>query len=268
MMLNWESKKVFLKNKYYYSVLYHKGINNKNIIFLHGLGSAKEDFLEAINYSNLREISLLAIDLIGHGESVTPQEFSYTMLEQAKNIVSLLEELSFDKNLVIVAHSMGGPIAILLAELLQYKPLAIIYAEGNIDFNDCFGSNTIMSSGSLENWERKNFAETLEELRKEENYEISNYADNFEKAGAKTVYLSSLDLVKISREDILIHKLIKLDIPILPLFGEMNKGKFTSEKKIKQHFQIEYISNSGHDMMLTNPDEFYQAIIKFISKLK
>ncbi|NHJ05946.1 MAG: alpha/beta hydrolase [Candidatus Heimdallarchaeota archaeon] len=266
-MLNWEYKKITLENKYFYSVLYHEGSNNRNIIFLHGLGSAKEDFLVAINYSDLRKYNLLTLDLIGHGKSIKPQEFSFSMIDQAKNIVLLLKKLSFEDNLIIVAHSMGGPIAILLAELLPNKPLAIIYAEGNIDFNDCFGSNAIISSGSLENWEEINFRKTLQKLKEEENFNISNYALNFEKAGAKTTYLSSMDLVKISKENILVQKLINLEIPVLPLFGERNKGKFTSEKKLKEYFQIKYISNSGHDMLLSNPTEFYQVIFEFIKKL-
>ena len=266
-MLNWDSKIINLKIGFYYSVLHHIGSNNKTVIFLHGLGSAKEDFSEAINYPALRDFNLLAIDLIGHGDSAKPQDFSYTMLDQAKKIHLLLQELSYTKKLIIVAHSMAGPIAILLAEILERKPEAIIYAEGNIDFGDCFGSNMVISSGSLENWEEKKFFETLQELEKEEYYETSNYAVNFEKAGAKTIYLSSLDLVRISKEDTLINKLVQLNIPVLPLFGEKNKGLFSSEKKIEQHFQIKYISNSGHDMMLANPDGFYQTIIKFIIEI-
>ena len=266
-MIAWDSKLITLNNGLYFSAIHHLGTNNKTILFLHGLGSAKEDFSVAINYPKLRNYNLLAIDLVGHGNSIKPLNFSYTMEEQARSVFLLLQELSYTKNLIIVAHSMAGPIAILLAELLTSKPLAMVYAEGNIDFGDCFGSNMIISSGSLEDWEEKKFFETLQELKKEDDYEISNYAVNFEKAGAKTTYLSSLDLVRISKEDILIHKLVQLNIPVLPLFGEKNKGLFPSEKKIEQYFHIKFISNAGHDMMLANPDEFYQFIEEFISNL-
>ena len=266
-MPEWERKKITLNNKIYYSVLYSNNSTKSTILFIHGLGSAKEDFLEAIQYPGFQNYNLLAVDLLGHGDSAKPKNFSYTMIDQAKNLKELLIHLSFDENIVIIAHSMGGPISIILAEMLNQKAKAIVYAEGNIDFGDCFGSNAIITTGNLIEWKNKNFQKMVDFLKAEINIEQSNYVVNFEKAGPETTYLSSRDLVEQSKKDNLIQRLINLDIPILPIFGEKNKGKFTSEEKIGKHFPIKYITDAEHDMMLSNPVEFYSFIREFLNTL-
>ena len=143
---------------------------------------------------------------------------------------------------------------------------AIIYAEGNIDFGDCFGSNLIISSGSLEDWKNTNFQKSVEYFYSSDKNIQSNYAKSFEKAGPITTYLSSKDLVRISREETLLRRMTDWVIPVLAIYGEKNRGKFTSEEKIKEYFPIKYISNAEHDMMLSNPDEFYTTIIEFLSE--
>jgi pimeloyl-ACP methyl ester carboxylesterase len=267
-MAKWIRQKLSLDNGYYYSILFYNGSTNKTILFIHGLGSAKEDFTNALECPRLLDYNLLAVDLLGHGDSIKPDNFSYKMKDQAEYLISLLQELALEDDFVIVAHSMGGPVAISLAEQLEQKPKAIIYAEGNIDFNDCFGSNAIISSGSLSEWKKELFQQAVTDLKADNNSVSSSYALSFEKAGPITTYLSSLDLVNISRENVLLQRLIDLNIPILAIYGEKNEGKFTSEEKLKRYFPIKYISNAEHDMMISNPDDFYNNIIDFLANIQ
>ena len=265
-MDDWEQKKITIENDITFAILQYNSTKEKTIIYIHGLGSGKEDFIDAIQYPELLDYNLLSVDLLGHGDSDKPKNFTYTMAEQAIKIKELLIQLNVDKEIIIIAHSMGGPIGILLAELLKEKMKAIIYAEGNIDLGDCFFSNSIISENSLEEWKDEQFQKTVD-MFKSLGIDMKSYTKTFEKAGAETTYLSSRDLVHISESGNLLQCLIDLNLPILPIFGEKNKEKYTSEEKIAKHFTIKYVSNAGHGMMLDNPDEFYGVIIDFLNKL-
>jgi pimeloyl-ACP methyl ester carboxylesterase len=248
-------------------MLHYQGEKNKTILFIHGLGSRKNDFQKAINFPELTQYNLLSVDLLGHGNSAKPSEFDYSMESQARIILELILKMNYHNNLIVVAHSMGGPIAIILAELLKKKPLGILYAEGNIDFSDCFGSNAIISSGSLDDWLEKNYQKTVAQMLEQMGTKPDSYANSFKQADAKAIYLSAKNLVKISKDGKLLTRLVSLDVPVMPIYGELNKGKFTSEQKIAKKFTIKYISNAGHDMMLSNPKKFYESISTFISGL-
>lgn len=265
-MVEWEQKEISLKNKIAYAILQYNGTKKSTIIYIHGLGSGKEDFIDAIHYPELLDYNLLSVDLLGHGDSDKPKNFTYTMAEQAIKIKELMVQLKLDKEIIIIAHSMGGPIGILLAELFKEKMKAVVYAEGNIDLGDCFFSNSIITENSLEEWKNENFQQTVE-MFKSLGIDMKKYTKTFEKAGSETTYLSSQDLVQISESDNLLQCLIDLKIPVLPIFGEKNKEKYSSEEKIAKHFTIKYVSNSGHSMMIDNPDEFYSYIIEFLNDL-
>jgi len=55
---------------------------------------------------------------------------------------------------------------------------------------------------------------------------------------------------------------------VLVIYGEKNKGLWTSEKKMVDQFSLVYIPGAGHAMMEDNPDAFYGAVIRFVKGLK
>ncbi len=65
------------------SYLYHKGEGPETIVFIHGLGASKDCFAPALNYPGVASHSVLAADLVGFGASDTPEDYSYTMDDQA-----------------------------------------------------------------------------------------------------------------------------------------------------------------------------------------
>lgn len=251
------------------SYYYRKSNNGLTLIFIHGLGSSKNDYLEAFSNHLLKEYGLLAVDLVGHNESTTPSNFTYAMNTQAKVLKKLIQKLELVDEYILMCHSMGGPIGIHLAEILDSKIKGIIYAEGNLDENDCFFSLSIIEQYTIAEWKYIGFATVLNSLEEMAEESISlHYAKFFAKAGPITTYKSSLDLVNESRSGHLLERLVNLDLPTLVIYGEENKGKFTSEQKLAKKFHISYIPNAGHAMMYQNPVIFYEVILGFLNKFK
>ena len=247
------------------SSFFSKGETDLLLLPIHGLGTSKEDFLPIFEYPDLKVNSILVPDLVGHGDASRPPNFPYSMADQADILLRLLEAHAFPDNIVLIAHSMGGPIAVSMAELLGNRVVGIIYAEGNLDESDCFFSKTIIDSFSIKDWIESGFNKFLARFQK--NSGLATYATTFSKASPVAIYRSSQDLFEVSRVDTLTVRLSKLFIPILGIYGARNKGKFDSEKKFSALFPIRFIPNAGHSMMLDNPDAFYKIISNFLLNL-
>jgi pimeloyl-ACP methyl ester carboxylesterase len=243
----------------------HLGDFPDTIVLLHGLGANKETFKEIVNYPELAEKSILAVDHVGHGDSSSPEDFSYTMLEMAEHVKKLVDETAPTGKIVLVLHSMGGAIGIFLAKLLGDRIKGIIFTEGNLDFDDCFFSNYIITRHTLDEWVTGKYDRILEKYRA--NPDMVEYSIAFGKAGALTLYKASEDLVKVSKADELLDRLVALGVPVIGVYGEENRGKYPSEARFREHFPVVF-TPGGHNMMLDDPDAFYLEVSKFIKFLQ
>jgi pimeloyl-ACP methyl ester carboxylesterase len=247
------------------SYVLSEGEREETILFIHGLGCSKKYLLPALDYPKLASYNVLIPDLVGHGDSSTPENFSFSMDDQAKILHRLLSKLEIRGKVILIPHSMGGPICVSLAEMQGDRIAGIVYAEGNIDMGDCFFSNWVISNHTYEEWIKEGFNRLIKQMMEEPKRRLS--ADMFQMAGPVTLYKESEDLVTVSKADTLKDRLVDLGVPVLVVFGEENRGKFTSEGKLGSVFPLVFISEAGHGMMKDNPDAFYGEVIKFIGNL-
>jgi pimeloyl-ACP methyl ester carboxylesterase len=259
-----KARKIAVTDDISVSYFFPSGTEDFLLLLIHGLGSAKEDFLPVLKFPDLAANRILFPDLVGHGDSSKPASYSYSMDDQADILMQLIGALNIKSQIVVIAHSMGGPVAVSLAERLGNRIMGIIYAEGNIDAGDCFFSKKIISTFSITKWEESGFDQFLK--RFQDNPKTADYAATLSKAGPFSIYRSSEDLCRVSEEDTLFMRLVNLSIPVLGIFGDKNKGKFSSEEKLLSKFPVRYIPNAGHSMMIDNTASFYQAIADFLKQ--
>jgi pimeloyl-ACP methyl ester carboxylesterase len=87
---------------------------NPPILLIHGWTTDSHDwnwqipFLADTHY-------VIAMDLRGHGRSSAPKDVVYTPQEYAKDAAALLQHLEFEKDVVVMGHSMGGVTTSVLA---------------------------------------------------------------------------------------------------------------------------------------------------------
>jgi pimeloyl-ACP methyl ester carboxylesterase len=95
------------------------------LVFLHGLfGSSVNWHSIARQFEN--EWHVLAPDLRNHGRSQHCDQMSYTQM--AKDVADLLETL-FVEQAIVIGHSMGGKVAITLAQHHPEKIAALVVAD-------------------------------------------------------------------------------------------------------------------------------------------
>jgi pimeloyl-ACP methyl ester carboxylesterase len=102
------------------------------VIFLHGLGSTKLDFQAALFDRELQHCRLIGFDLPGCGASPWLGDSGLDAIATA--IAEALERWQVQSP-VVVGHSLGGAIGLLLCERRPAR--AFVNIEGNLDPGDC-----------------------------------------------------------------------------------------------------------------------------------
>ena len=240
------------------------------ILFIHGLGGDKKWFPGHLEKYSLDRYTWIVPDLIGHGESERIEELeSYSMQSQAKALYEILKHQQV-KHVAILAHSMGGPIALSLIEQIiaddTIRPTHLFYLEGNIDSGDAFFSSKVASM-PLKEYMSKFDAWYEQAIKETEDGLLLDWYKGIGNAGPVSVWASSTDLVRVSKSGEVIDRLKKvLTFPSYFFFGEKNKGLYSSEKLlIQKEFQIIYVPSAGHSMYLENPEWFWGTIHDLLS---
>lgn len=133
------------------------GHGEHTFLFIHGVGTNRSFFSPEFQYFS-QKAEALNVDLRGHGKSDKPQD-GYSMEEYAEDLGQLCQELKV-KKLIIVAHSMGGNIALEFYSRYPDLVAAIALLDTNL-----FIPNDALTflSGRIEAL-KKNFETALDEI--------------------------------------------------------------------------------------------------------
>lgn len=237
------------------------------LVFIHGFGSAKEHFRHAFNASSLRSFSIVAIDLVGFGESRGPANFGYTMEDQARVMLKILSKLKIESS-HLCGHSMGGLVAMKMAELEPLRVRSLINMEGNLTPEDCTLSGTVVKFTPEEftNQRRREFEE---ELRKANAADPSfiEYMETFRIASTMALLKSAAHTVAESSTP-LVDRLARIKNSCY-IYGEKNKGLFPGEKLLgEKGVPVFYVKDAGHAMATDNPEELCRIIYSFIDAIR
>ena len=222
--------------------------HNGDVLLIHGLGCSKESFDELLNGEWLKDRRLIAPDLPGFGKSSGPQEYSYTMEAHAKCLSGLLAKLKVT-NPVIIAHSMGGAIALLLIE--QLPSIEYFFClEGNLIAEDCTISKAVASQSEDD---FINYSYNADPAR----YRWGRH-DSEPESGAIAFYRSSASLVRLSESGELLLRYNGLKYPKTYIYGYENRN--TKAVRILAGQDVVGIEGCGHFMLNEKPDSTYSVI--------
>ena len=102
----------------------------QKILFVHGTGSSSHTWSDTVDFL-LEKFEVLLVDLPGHGFSKLPAPNESSLQSVVAGSLELIEKISFVPDL-IVGHSAGAAIAVLLSEQIDTK-------NGTICINAAFG---------------------------------------------------------------------------------------------------------------------------------
>src|SRR5262245_10198695 len=105
------------------------GSGDPPFLFVHGVACDRSYFAPQVAYFRPGHRTV-SVDLRGHGESDSPDQ-EYTMTGFAADLSWLCEQLNVTRP-VVVGHSMGGVVALVLAAHYPDLPAAVIMVDAPI----------------------------------------------------------------------------------------------------------------------------------------
>ncbi|MDR2524105.1 MAG: alpha/beta fold hydrolase [Candidatus Nomurabacteria bacterium] len=117
-----------------FELFVRRDIHPKNhrltLLFLHGLavdGRFWRDVLsEASKCGAFNNVRLITLDLLGEGKSPAPEWLEYSLDDHMSALEKTVHKLRIKTPLLIVAHSMGGVLAIELARKIPVEKLLLV----------------------------------------------------------------------------------------------------------------------------------------------
>lgn len=114
----------------YYDV---RGQGDKALVFVHCWSCDRSYWQNQVD-EFAKDYRVVTIDLAGHGQSGTARK-TWTMAAFGADVASVVNKLDLH-NVVLIGHSMGGPVVIEAARRLQGRVTGLVGVDNFQDFNE------------------------------------------------------------------------------------------------------------------------------------
>ena len=251
------------------------------ILFLHGFGASLNSWNDIKNFFPLDKFKLFLIDLKGFGFSSKPKDNEYTIENQAKIISAFIEKNNLH-NVVVIGHSYGGGVGILLQLELtkQGKELIdkLILIDGAAYINDLpffikILRIPILNRLSFLSSSRYRAIYTLKRLffdrEKITEEKINRYATFFSEQNSHYSFVKAAKQIVPNKYDSLTNEYKNIKIPVQIIWGK-NDPIIPMETASKLNLifpksRLEIISDCGHIPQEECPEQTYKIIDKFLN---
>lgn len=84
------------------------------VLYVHGFNISSESYYMQVEELSILPVRQVLVDLRGHGRTDTVEPELCTIDDAADDVYSVLEHLRIDAPLIVVGHSLGGPVSLSL----------------------------------------------------------------------------------------------------------------------------------------------------------
>ncbi|MER5832189.1 alpha/beta hydrolase [Streptomyces sp. NPDC002130] len=223
-------------------------------VYVHGLGATSPAyFTEVAVDPRLAGRRSLLIDLLGHGISDRPAHFDYTLESHADALAGALTAAGVGAA-ELVAHSMGGSVAIVLAARHPRLVSRLVLVDANLDpIPRAPGSSG--SSGIAAYSEEEFVTGGWEEVRDRVG---PHWWSTMRLAGREALHRSAFHLTR-GTTPTMRELLLELKIPRAFLLPESDGPLPGTDALIEAGVSVVAIPGCGHNIMLDNREAFVEA---------
>ncbi|MCX4543506.1 alpha/beta fold hydrolase [Streptomyces sp. NBC_01565] len=223
-------------------------------VYLHGLGSTSPAYFAASAvHPLLAGRRSLLVDLLGHGHSDRPEAFSYTLEAHADALAQALDAAGAD-GAEVIAHSMGGAVAIVLAARHPRLVSRLVLVDANLDPAPPVPA-VVGSSGIASYTEEEFLAGGWAEVRDRVG---AHWWSTMRLADRAALHRTAVHLAA-GTTPTMRELLLELKIPRTYLLPEADGPLAGAEALEAAGVAVVPVPDCGHNIMLDNPEAFARA---------
>jgi len=245
-------------------IVYEKaGSGEPTLIFIHCWSCDKSYWAYQVDYFS-KKYKVIAIDLAGHGESGLGR-VDWTIQNYAKDVKAVIDKEKLD-NVILVGHSMGGPVVLAAAQLLGDKVKALITIDTFQDIEQKLTQEQI--DGFYKSFEEDFVAATKEFVKGlfPENADsnlVRMIAEDVSSAPPNIALASFRSLFKFDES----ANFDKINLPVRFINSEKFPTNVDAAKRHIKNFDLKIIKGTGHFPMLEKPEVFNNVLEETINEL-
>jgi pimeloyl-ACP methyl ester carboxylesterase len=243
----------------------HPAAEGCTLLCIHGLGDSGLAFQALAHREELRSFNFWIVDLPGYGKSPAPEN-PFSLEEHAEALGARLAEAGIGRT-VVVGHSMGGVVGLMLCEKHPEQVSGFVNIEGNISPDDCMFSAKV-AEYPKEEWLESGVERFLDVVYRSglEDRALRGYYAGLRFCDPRTLYLDSAGLVEVSRGGGLAERLAALSVPVVYLLGRP-RGTGAHSRSLLERAGIEWraIEDAGHWTFVDQPAATAGEIVRFVN---
>lgn len=239
---------------------------SSTILLIHGLfGHLRPDRILAA----FKDARVLAPDLLGYGEYRSANTSGLTLAKQADHVAALVQGQG-DERVHVVGHSVGGAVAVLLADRHPGLVESLTSVEGNFTLDDAFWTRRIarMEPAEVES--------IIAGYRKDASGWLASAgvpatpwtravaAEWLNHQPASTIRAQAAAVVRATQEcgfPAMVERLMAAGLPVHLVAGARSRAAWSvPEAIVRRATSHTLVPETGHLMMLEKPEDFARAI--------
>lgn len=231
-----------------------------DLLYVHGLGESGRCFESIAAHPGLADLTQFCPDLPGYGLSSHPAEpLSLTAL--ADRLAAWLEQHGAPP-VTVVGHSMGGVVAVDLAERYPERVAAVIDVDGNVARPDCSFSG-LAAGFDVAPFVAGGFAAMIDRVERDgrDDPALRGYAESLRLCDPRAYHRNSRELLAASLREDQALRLAALPMPARYIAGAPGGASPRSRELLERAgVTIAVVAPSGHWPFIDQPDQFVAAL--------
>ncbi|GGL86962.1 alpha/beta hydrolase [Streptomyces fumigatiscleroticus] len=222
-------------------------------VYVHGLGAAS-----AVYHAHIAARPELAgrrslfVDLPGHGISDRPQDFGYTLEDHADALAAVLDAAGVT-GAELIAHSMGGAVAVVLAHRRPGLVSRLVLTEANLDaFPPPAAGSSRIASYEEEEFVNDGYARVLLEVG-------PVWAATMRLADPRALHRSAVGLRRGS-DPVMRTLLERLPVDRVCVQGGLSGEVEGAQALAAAGVRVVTVPGAGHNVMFDAPDAFAAVV--------